>query len=173
MSCASAFLSYFISHADVWWRRMAESLIDFLYSQTHRGHKVWVNQWTCCINLYLICVLSAAMIPCLSMAFQETRPWQQTRQGTPQGNILCLKHVLCFYRHFSRLNQLLGKKGILSLLSVPGKMKLPQGKKTPPRPPFYSTKLPFISLEPCPLPLSIKPNFAPVSAATHSGLAIL
>lgn len=52
-------------------------------------------------------------------------------------------------------------------------MKLPQGKKTLPHPPLYFAKLPFISLEQYPLPLSINPNFTQVSVETHLGLAML
>lgn len=136
---------------------------------------VWGNYWTCCTNLYLIPACAPAMISCLSMKFQETRPWQQTLQDTPWGDILCWKHVCYVSIGTLRLNQVLNKKGILSLFSVPGKLKLPEGKKILLRPPFSFSKLPFISLElpPPPFHWTLIQIFTQLSVETHLGLAML
>lgn len=63
-------------------------------------------------------------------------------------------------------------KGILFFsLPVPGKMKLPQGRK---HPLFHLewSKRPFITLDLWPPPLSEHPNFTRVAIETRSGAVV-
>lgn len=65
------------------------------------------------------------------------------------------------------------QKGILSLLPVPGKLTLPEGRNKLPLPPFSSSELPFMSLELFPFPLNINPNFTRLSSEALLRVAVL
>lgn len=137
----------------------------------HRACKVWVNHWTLPQqpgpDSCLFWALSVDEVSGNSPVATNS-----TKHST--GEYLSLKMCIVFPSALLKIKSTSQHEGysFFSWLSLPGKMKLPQGRKHP-HFNFESSKRPFITLELWPPPLSVHPNFTQVDTETHLGAVIL